>query len=351
MTNKIALVGASQAEEGEFRSLLGPAAARLKQRWELVAEPDADLVVVDVDSIFGHMAWLKAHGAGKRTAALTDRVTARESDLVLQRPLSADAIAELLTRYGQDMPERHFEPPTEPVAAAPPPRVIPTPAPPRAVPVRPPAVSPPTPTPVAAPEPVMAAPPPTRDSTLIDFLTGASLLLPARLQTAGAPDLVLDPATQSYHAAGAGLRALTPHCQRLVRKADWQEMSKAELDHAKAVAPAQPYSRLLWFYTLAVSNGQMLPGLDANARYKLNKWPQIEREFAKHFRIATFMLKQLSTLPEIVDGSGATLADVIDFVNAYDSIGFVDNDIAKPADPADATKGGMLSRLRNPFGR
>jgi hypothetical protein len=188
-----------------------------------------------------------------------------------------------------------------------------------------------------------------RDATLADYLAGTPLERASRLVSEGAPDLILDPTTQNYHAGGAGLRALAAHCQRTIKPDDWQQVSAMELEQARAAAPAQPYSRLLWYYAIAASNGALLPGLDPNARYKLSRWPQIEREFAKHFRIATFMLKQLSTLGEVVEGSGATLADVIDFVNAYYAIGFIETDMAKPAD-AEA-KGGVLSRLRNPFGR
>ncbi|MCU7372946.1 hypothetical protein PEC18_19340 [Paucibacter sp. O1-1] len=60
------------------------------------------------------------------------------------------------------------------------------------------------------------------------------------------------------------------------------------------------------------------------------------------------MLKDFATLEEISDGSGAPLPDVIDYVNAYYAVGFVDHDRAKPGE-VDAIKGGV-ARLRNPFG-
>src|SRR5262245_29035679 len=118
MANKIALVGASQAEEIEFRNLLGTAATRLRQRWDMVSEADAELVVVEVDSVFGHMAWLKASGAGKRTAAFTERDSARESDLLLPRPLSLDGVIQLLSHYANGVPAA-APTPAAPQAAAP----------------------------------------------------------------------------------------------------------------------------------------------------------------------------------------------------------------------------------------
>ena len=68
---------------------------------------------------------------------------------------------------------------------------------------------------------------------------------------------------------------------------------------------------------------QQLPGMDGSAKFKLSKWPQIEREFPKHFRIATAMMKGFAPLTEVADASGATLGEVVDFVNAYAAIGFV----------------------------
>ena len=63
-------------------------------------------------------------------------------------------------------------------------------------------------------------------------------------------------------------------------------------------------------------------------------------------------MKELATLTGIADAATAPLPDVVDFVNAYYAIGFVDSDMAKPGDAAaDAGKGGVLSRLRNPFAR
>jgi hypothetical protein len=371
MANKIALVDASPADETEFRNLLAQAASRLPQRWEASAIGEADLVIVDVDSVFGHMTWLKVLNLGKVAGVYTEHAPPKETDLVLRKPLSVAGIVELISHFHGHAPTTHAAvqaatpaPPPERPAPMPAQVMRPTPPPPaRPTPVvAPPAPTPsPTPAPAAvalpqAPSPGMPTPSPPhappRDTTLIDFLAGSQLSGPARLSTEGAPDLILDPKTQVYHAAGTGLRALAPHCTRKLKPEDFHPITGADLDRARASAPAQPYSRLLWFCIVNASGGQLLPELDNNARYKLNRWPQIEREFAKHFRIATVMMKQLSTLAEIAEGSGASLVDVTDFVNAYHAIGSVDNDMAKPGDAAaDAGKGGMLSRLRNPFGR
>lgn len=356
MTYKIALVDANPVDDAEFRRLLGQVLPRLDRRWEPSAFADADLVVVDIDSVFGHMTWLKVHGAGKRAAAFTKLPDPKESDLILRKPLSADGLTALLAQFaaGAPLPAVATPPPParavdkgtaalvpRPSITSESPNADARPASPRK------ALEPsPATAAVAAPESVRP-----RELNLVDYLTGAVLTNPARLASDGAPDLVLDPTSQQFHAAATGLRALAPHCARALKASDWQTLSPTELDKARTVASGQPYSRLLWFCTLTLSEGRLLPALDSNARYKLARWPQIEREFPKHFRIATIMLKQLATLSEIAEGAGSPLPDVIDFVNAYHAIGFVENDMAKPAETADGTRGGVLSRLRNPFGR
>lgn len=357
MAYKVALVGASPDEETEFRNFLGPAAQRLRQSWEVSNERDADLVVVDVDSVFGHMAWLKANGAGKRTAAFTGRDSARESDLLLGRPLSLDGVVKLLLMY--NLPSS-AAPPAAPAAPereayaseyragdARPQRAAPVTA---EAPAAEAPRSPPPPRPLpAAPAPVAAPPPPppaaTRELSLADFLTGITLPGPARLVTAGVPDLLLDPASQIWYSSSAGLRALAPHCVRSLHLPDWQLLNAADFAAAKGSLSAQPFSRLLWFCVLNRSQGELLPQLDRLARFKLARYPQSEREFAKHFRIGTFMLKDFASLEDIAEASGAALPDVIDYVNAYTAVGFVENDRSRYE--ANDARG----RLRNPFAR
>lgn len=357
MAYKIALVGASPDEETEFRNFLGPAAQRLRQSWEVSNERDADLVVVDVDSVFGHMAWLKANGAGKRTAAFTGRNSARESDLLLGRPLSLEAVVRLLLMYnlpsGVTPPAPAAAPEREAYASeyragdARPQRVAPTveapaveaprPPPPRPIPAPPP--------PVAAPAPPPPPPTPARELSLADFLTGITLPGPARLVTAAAQDLLLDPASQTWCSSSTGLRALAPHCARNLQLSDWQLLNAADFAAAKGTLTAQPFSRLLWFYVLNRSQGELLPELDRQARFKLARYPQSEREFAKHFRIGTFMMKDYASLGDIAEASGAALPDVVDYVNAYTAVGFVENDRTRYE--ANDARG----RLRNPFAR
>ena len=258
MANKIALVDASPADETEFRSLLAQAASRLPQRWDASAIGDADLVIVDVDSVFGHMTWLKVLNLGKVAGVYTEHAPPKETDLVLRKPMSVAGIVELISHFQGHAPTTHAAVQPAVAAPAPPPveRAAPAPAPVAARPTPVPASRPtPLATPAPAPAPAAMAPPmapapgmptpnpaptPPREATLIDFLTGNLLGGPVRLSTEGAPDLILDPKTQVYHAAGSGLRALAPHCTRKLKQEDFHPITGADLDKAIAEAKAKP---------------------------------------------------------------------------------------------------------------
>jgi len=111
------------------------------------------------------------------------------------------------------------------------------------------------------------------------------------------------------------------------------------------VGGGQPLTRLVWLATLVGSGGHLIPGLDLNARYKLARWPQIEREFPKHFRIATAIKKVSDIMAEIAAASGVPEADVVDFVNASLVTGFA-SQAGDTAAAAEARAGGLLDRLR-----
>ena len=86
--------------------------------------------------------------------------------------------------------------------------------------------------------------------------------------------------------------------------------------------------------------------MDPNSLFKLNKWPQTEREYPKHFRIATVMMKGPSLVSEIAEASGVTQAEVADFINANLATGFAEVEREpEPVDPG-KTGSGLFGRLR-----
>jgi hypothetical protein len=263
---------------------------------------------------------------------------------VLHKPLTVDNLVQVLDRAAALTEEG-------PADASPPSPPAPKKAAAKAAPASKPA-SPPPPVapPVHEPPP---APEPPKERRLHDWLTDHALAAAVRIHSKDAPDLVLDPGNKTYYADG-NLRALAAHCGRVVAHEELHEVSPIELARLQASGKGQPYARLNWLSHVLGSNGHPAHGVDVNARFKMSRWPQIEREFPKHFRIATVMMKQPATLGEIAEQSGAPLADVIDFTNAYHAIGFIEIEGAAASTeasvPRDTGRGAILSRLKNPFG-
>src|SRR5688572_22739901 len=196
------LTGMDAATETALKSAFAEASMRIGGRWPLVSEQDATHVVVDMDSMYGPMSWLRLHGAGKVVIGLTTAPRS-QTDFRLGKPFNAESVAELLQQIApadaggsaphggtpapapqHQLPEELAKPLSE-EAVAPDQRAsaavsatLDTPAAPPAPPVEAPSAAPPAPSataPVAAPSaPALAAEPkpaaPPRDRTLIDWL-------------------------------------------------------------------------------------------------------------------------------------------------------------------------------------
>lgn len=365
-TLRIAAQSVSASELEQIKALMH--GMQMPTRWEW--SPDAataDVVLIDVDSLYGHMDWLKAQSQGRKMICLTAS-SMGEQDVVIARPISVGGIKHALalaagddlgtggvkptsnnapipivpaarTRITAEQPvvsggPNRIEPPqlrrvtgeqpivtgTRPAAPTPPPAAIATPpvritGQQRAVPATP-AVAAPVPADAYAPMKPVAI-------TLADFLLGEDLDQPAMIARTGLPALVVDPTNDRYY-GGLTLKPLLPYCHGRIERSEWKPVPEKDLNALRSSGSGLPLSRLLWLYTLGTSNGvALLPGLDANSRFKLLKWPQIEREFPKHFRIATAMMKAPSLLIEVAEFAGAAIGEVIDFVNAYAAIGVV----------------------------
>jgi len=343
MSKRISLQGADD-NAAHLRELLNQSAAELYSSWNFYSGADADLLVVDIDTVYGHMDWLRAHSSGKLVAVLTEHPQFGDADLILHKPLTSMNLVEVLNRADPLIaarPEPEYSPPefvtpsARPVSVTKPITAV------VAEPLHAPVPPPPT--------PPQSAPP--RERRLCDWLADGSLNTPVRLCENGAPELVLDPVGKAFHADG-NLRALAPYCTHAITREQWQDMNPDKFTELQGASKAQPYARLLWLCHALGSNGHLAAGLNINAKYKLARWPQIEREFPKHFRIATVMLKQPATLTDIAELSGAALADVVDFTNAYNATGYIEiEDTASSAEPVqrDNGRGAILSRLRKPF--
>jgi hypothetical protein len=361
---KFALSGFSRADEASFSSLFNAVAARAGGRFELSAEVDADALIIDADSIYGQMGLMQAQASGKLLIAITAGSRA-DADHKLDSPVTEAALASLLSRLSGEA--SRAAPPTSPEAAAsptptPPARTAPAesrPAPAASTPPAAPAkasyeaapTKPPAQTAAAvaasvpAPNRSVSAPAePTRNRSLFELLQPGVLQQPVRLQRGTAPALIIDPASRTY----LGVNTLKPYAEYVksaIRDSELKPVTAAELQRLEGELGApQPIQRLLWLAALHAGEGQVI-GFDPAARFKLGKWPQIEREFPKHFRIATAMMKAPASVDEIAAASGASREEVCDLLNAYLTIGFAEPEQAQ-ASATETAGNSLLNRLR-----
>ena len=355
--------GFSRDDQAKATQLFAQANAEVGGRFELADEANARILVIDMDSMYGHMTWLKAQGSGKTTVGLTSGDRA-ETDYVLKSPMSAEGLRALLQQLAAAAPAPAARP-----AAAPEPAPMAAEAQaaarttgeraafgtsilqqaaaarttgqqqamPRTTGSQPamPTVSPRN----TGSQPALPADEGNKqianeylaamttaqqvamnavphEPRISDYLPSNILGGPVRLHSPGAPVLVLDPGTQTY-AGSASLKPLLPYVEAVVRENQLEAISHTEMEEVKAASGGpQPYMRLLWLCGLVVGKGNLLPGYTANKKFVLTKWPQIEREFPKHFRLATVMMKGPAFVKDIAEQAGVGEAEAIDFVNA-----------------------------------
>ena len=358
-TLTVCIVGAEPGVVTRFSALLEEQRKRLDTHWHLADYAKADLLVVDTDSLYGHMDWLKACATGRLVASWSSASEAGDAQLRLPKPIVVDELVTLLNFVNSQLNGSAVKagtPAQPPVRARP--RVEtsaavqaaePTPSKPAEAPRAAPAhttVEPPAPASVSVPAPASApvAQHP-RGMQLIDLLeTDSPLKGRLRLVAADLPTLWLDPHHRTWHTEST-LKSLSAWCTRELSSLDVQSVDDAHFPTITAKMPGQPYARLKWLAHLVHGEGRLDPDLDVNARYKLARWPQSEREFPKHFRIATMMLKQAASLDEIAAQAGATIGDVADFINAYHAIGYIEQDQSESTQD-DARRGGLFGRNR-----
>ena len=70
-TRTIAVTGASEQDVARISSLLEKHRHRLSTPWECGEAAHADLLVVDIESMYGQMDWLRARSRGRLVVAYT----------------------------------------------------------------------------------------------------------------------------------------------------------------------------------------------------------------------------------------------------------------------------------------
>jgi hypothetical protein len=348
-TRTIAVTGASEQDAARISSLLEKHRHKLSTPWENGEAAHADLLVVDIESMYGQMDWLRARSRGRLVVAYTSATEPLEPEFALRKPaVSADLVA-LLNRISENMGTGKAEAtPMRPANA----ESYEAPRAPKAEVVRiaerkPAAASAVELKPIAAvaeaPAEIRVSHPETyRVDELIAVLDAADG--PVRLVHEGLPSIIIDPVRQRWY-AGVALKALWDWAKLPLRRSELIHLNAAEFAAATEILPAQQLSRLVWFAHLARSEGQLDAGLPADGRYRLTRWPQVEREFPKHFRIATAMMSGSGTVEDIAAQSKAGTSDVVEFINAYNALGYVACEALLPVtSPGD--RSGLLERVR-----
>ena len=386
MAHTLCFSGMDRAEEAKLKLLFADANEWLGGEWTLAPENEAEVLVIDLESIYGHMTWLKVHNSGRYVIALTSRAES-EAEHLLLRPVTVESMVTALAgATGQSVPQPVAVSAGDAMASAreagadspvsesirsrkPQSATSPEPSPPpvaaqRSTPdpmaERPASSAPAMDAPAArskdAPESQRVAQPPApppppmkpRDPVLWDYLHQGKLPGPSKLELDGSPPLVIDPQSDTY-TGGNALKPYIPYCELgTVRSEQWQPLTADELKRLAAqLGGVQPLARLRWLHALVQGAGELAPGYDPDDKFRLTRWPKTEREYPRHFRIATVMMQTPATLPEIAAHSGATLEEVIDFVNASLDSGFAEpyTQLIPPPDPPVRT-GGLLGRLR-----
>ena len=344
-TRTIAVTGASEQDTARINALLERHRHKLSSPWESGRADDADLLLVDIESMYGQMDWLRARSRGRLVIAYTSAAEPFEPEFSLRKPVVSADLVTLLNRISDGMNGKGEAPaPMRPANAATY----------EAVPVRElhstlPANDAVVAT-AASVAPAVVEPPvvePDQPETfLVDELLGVldATEGPVRLVCEGLPSIIIDPVRQRWY-AGVALKALWDWAKLPLRRSELIHLNAAEFAAAIEILPAQAYSRLTWFAHLARSGGQLDAGLPADGRYRLTRWPQVEREFPKHFRIATAMMSGAGTIDDIASQSKAGASDVVEFINAYNALGYVACEAMLPVtSPGD--RSGLLERVR-----
>ena len=256
-TRTIAVTGASEQDVARISALLEKHRHKLSSPWESGRGGDADLLLVDIESMYGQMDWLRARSRGRLVVAYTSAAEPLEPEFSLRKPVVSSDLVTLLNRISENMGSGKAEAtPMRPANA----ESYEAPPAPKAEVVRiaerkpgAAAASPIELKPVAAvveaPAEIKVSHPEThRVDELLAVLDAADG--PVRLVYEGLPSIIIDPARQRWY-AGVALKALWDWAKLPLRRSELIHLNAAEFAAATEILPAQQFSRLVWFAHLA----------------------------------------------------------------------------------------------------
>jgi hypothetical protein len=259
--------------------------------WTVAEESAADVILVDLDSIYGQMAWMRGFDDTKVTIGLTEALRA-DTMYRLAAPPTADAFKAVLQTITNALGGGVAGDADEAAALR----------------------SPPAPRARRPPDP------PDTPGNVRLAARIASNPGPFIVQWGDLPRLVVDPERQQF-APGHTLKDLLGYAvaelpEAAITAIDRETVSAA-LDRSGG---AHPLERLRWVLALGANGGLRLEH-GPESRFQLCHWPRVEREFPRHFKIATVLLRQPGTVSEVAAASGTSEAEVADYVTAALALG------------------------------
>ena len=198
----------------------------------------------------------------------------------------------------------------------------------------------PEPVQVETPETVVVGPVNAAEALALALVQG-TFSSPRKLVGPDGAELVVDPQKDVYHFEATALKPLAALLQQPASA--WTPIYSEALNAARAANPAQPLGRLRWYAGFIATPGILGRKLIRSERYKLSRWPETEREYPKHFRLAKEMVKDYATADEIVAASGMTYEEVVDYMNGSFAGGRLE--AAPKAEDDDAPRTSRRERL------
>ncbi len=334
----VALSGFSRDDETTLRTWFDQVNKALGGPFALIKDLNADVLIIDIDSIYGQMDWLRAQSSGRCVVAHTSGA-GTDARYRLPRPLSVSGVEEVMRQLlGRVEPTSIVADGASTSSPLPTISTQTPPTPERIASAEKPVVraadndSPPSTAPPSRPEPMhdqtVAASDVSRDTgtqpvLLVDFLQTGALDAAVAYPLQDGQRLILDPTNQTY-IGGSALKSLLPTLTQAISTDNLARMEKSQLERLRKDEPAEhAWTRLLWLAALHAGQGNVI-GFSPEQTFKLARWPQIEREFPRHFRIATAMMRQAGTVEMIATQSGSPANEVADLINAYLVTGHVE---------------------------
>ena len=305
----LVVAGAPAADVAEIAVFLRVVRPLLDHDWSFAGEDDdIDLVLSDLADFGGRCARVRALDEGKHFAVLADPgADVLDAELVVDRPVSAKALAGLLNHVGNAVPpapRRHTD------FSAPERYVVPQ-------------------TRKALPHDEGADAASSTRACFLDIqrvrvCTDLNALIQrcaVLRERPGLAPLLIAPVTETFH-THARMIDLEPYFLDVISGREYRRIGGAQLAALRKELPSRPLVRLRWLHALLRSNGWLADHLDPSANYRLKRWLHVDTDYRKQHRIALTLMRE-RPLHRIAATAKAHMADVFDVVNAFDALGLI----------------------------